>query len=155
MTATTDSAELGVTDSDGLPSRVSSRAAAASGLDARVGTRAPAHEPAETPTALTLGEYSRSWAANVRREFTPPNLWSQERPSLRASWLYARHGEQAGPDSTGRRMCQGSAWFAVPLRALALFVDWLAERPSRFLAAAVLYLVLAQCIPIAPEWLTF
>lgn len=155
MTATTDTSTMAPTDGDGLGSQVSSRDRAGSGADARVYTRAPAREPAETPTAPTLGEFSRSWAANVRKEFTPPNLWSQERPSLRASWLYARYGEQAAPGSAGRRMCRGSAWLAVPLRGLALFVDWLAERPSRFLAAAVLYLVLAQTIPIAPEWLTF
>lgn len=152
--SSTDGTTTDATDRDRLPSQVSSQVRPASGVQARVCPRAPAREAAQTPAAPTLGSFARAWAKGVRAEFPPPNLWSHARPSLRESWLYARHGGQAAAHGAGRRMCRGSAWLAVPLRAVALFTDWLAERPSRLLAAAVFYLVLAQIIPIAPAWLT-
>jgi hypothetical protein len=119
---------------------------------ANVSTAQRADNAKSNPPA-TAGEFLQVWWRGVAGEFTPPNLWTHSRPPLRESWLYAAYGKQAAEFGAGRQMSRAAAWIAIPLRALALWLDWCAERPSRFCVAAILYFVTAQFLPISPNWL--
>jgi hypothetical protein len=88
----------------------------------------------------------------VREAFTPPDIWSQERPSLSQIWAYATHGEWTNKTGLPRRAGKLDAiLIAVPLVALAYTIAWIAERPSRRIATVVLLVLLAQVPPLS--WL--
>lgn len=90
----------------------------------------------------SLGEHTRQWLGHV----TPPDLWRHGRPSLKASWVWAKHGTHLPDEELARLGSRVGAGITIPLRALLLYLDWLLERPSRFLAAALL--VTATCLAI-------
>jgi hypothetical protein len=102
---------------------------------------------ANTPI-VTVGEVF----GGVREAITPPDIWSQERPSLSQMWAYAAHGEWTNPKGAPRRVGQAyAAVVAFPVAGLAYLLAWVAERPSRLLAAIVLLVLLAQVPPLS--WL--
>lgn len=166
MTAT-DSGQLphaGVGGADGMQSAVQSRGDDTDpGLNARprVRTRessadtavlqdetAPGSDGNANTPIVTVGEVF----GGVREAFTPPDIWSQERPSLSQIWAYAAHGEWTNKTGLPRRAGQLDAIFiAVPLVALAYTIAWIAERPSRRIATVVLLVLLAQVPPLS--WL--
>lgn len=87
----------------------------------------------------------RDTATRMMAAFTPPDIWSEQRPCLRELWLYARHGTQAGTHGSARGWAR--AWavlVTLPLALTAYYLAWLAERPARFVAALLLYTVLAH-----------
>src|SRR5699024_1392822 len=83
---------------------------------------------------VSLSHHVSEWAKNI----TPPDLWRNGRPPLKRSWTWARHGQHMPNDDTARMGTQIGAWITLPLRAVCLYLDWLLERPSRAVFAAVL-----------------
>jgi hypothetical protein len=114
----------------------------------------PAGDNTTTPTPVvgaesapvSLGDYSREWADKVRTHWTPPELWATSRPPLQATWLWAIRGQHLPEQANVRLAARIGAIASIPFRALFLFLDWLFERWSRVLAAAVLILVVIQMI---------
>lgn len=90
---------------------------------------------------VSLSEHSRTWAGAARQWVRPPDLWHSERPSLKASWVWALHGEHLPDVDTARLGSRLGAGITIPIRAVLLYLDWLAERPSRLTAAALLVAV--------------
>jgi|SRR5699024_4679808 len=82
----------------------------------------------------SLSHSLSDWAA----AFTPPDLWRTGRPPLRTSWTWARHGQHMPNDDTARMGSKIGAYSTLPFRAVLLYLDWLLERPSRFVFATVL-----------------
>jgi hypothetical protein len=106
-----------------------------------------AAEPAES-AGPSLAERARAVAAAG----TPPDVWAADRPALRAVWAYARRGEWTTRTGVWRRAgCVYAFAVAVPVTALAYYLAWICERPSRLLAAALLLIVFAQIPPLS--WL--
>ncbi|MFC5268486.1 hypothetical protein ACFPJ1_40810 [Kribbella qitaiheensis] len=69
----------------------------------------------------------------------PPDIWSDDRPSLRKVWLYGVYGRWTHADGFAR--FAGAAYatvIALPLHALAYTALWIVERPARLAVAAVL-----------------
>lgn len=84
--------------------------------------------------------------------FSPPDIWSQERPSLQQVWAYATRGGWTRPDGVPRRFGQVYAVVvAFPVAAVAYSLAWAAERGSRLVALIVLLVLLAQVPPLS--WL--
>jgi hypothetical protein len=69
---------------------------------------------------------------------TPPDIWSDDRPSLRKIWLYARYGRWT--DASGPLRVAGAAWafVAMAVTTVLYLVGWIFERPARFAIAAAL-----------------
>lgn len=109
---------------------------------------APSSESTDAPPSVTWSEH----LAGARDVLTPPDIWSQERPSLSQVWAHATHGDWTRKTGLPRRAGQIDALFiAVPLVGLAYLLAWIVERPSRRIAAAVLLVLLAQVPPLS--WL--
>lgn len=90
--------------------------------------------------------------AGTRDAFTPPDIWSTDRPSLSHMWAYAAHGDWTSDTGMPRRAGQAYAVLvAVPVTAVTYVLAWAAERPSRLAAAIVLLILLSQVPPLA--WL--
>ena len=69
----------------------------------------------------------------------PPDIWSDDRPSLRKIWLYGVYGRWTHADGFAR--FAGAAYatvIALPLHAAAYFALWIVERPARLAVALVL-----------------
>lgn len=91
--------------------------------------------------------------ADTARGFSPPDIWSTDRPSLSQVWAYAARGDWTGESGLPRRAGQAYAVLvAVPVTAVTYLLAWAAERPSRLIAAVVLLVLLFRVPPLA--WLT-
>lgn len=88
------------------------------------------------------------WAA----VFTPPDIWSQDRPSLSKRWDYACRGEWTTKTGLPRRLGQVYAWYALTVSAVLLCLDWVVERFARHAVLVGLLYMLAQFPPLS--WLT-
>lgn len=109
---------------------------------------APAVDLDKHPAPVTWSDR----LAGVASGFTPPDIWSTDRPSLSLMWAYAAHGDWTGDTGLPRRAGQAYAVLvAVPVTAVTYLLAWAAERPSRLIAAIVLLVVLFQVPPLA--WL--
>lgn len=95
---------------------------------------------------ISIGEHASAWASDLRTDWTPPDLWTRGRPPLRDTWLWAVHGEHLPDHVQMGTGCQAAAWVLLPFRALFLSLDWIFERISRVLAAAVLLFAVLQLI---------
>ncbi|MFE0270466.1 hypothetical protein ACFWZ7_24785 [Nocardiopsis alba] len=95
-----------------------------------------------------LGERLATWA---RSSFVPPEIWSQDRPSLAKQLAYARQGLW-GPRTGWHRTAAQVVFWAVsfPTSVAAYALEWVGERPSRWIAAVVLISLIYQ-IPFVPE----
>lgn len=85
-------------------------------------------EPAE-PREPLLPRFTTYWQ--------PPDLWSDDRPSLRRIWLYVRYGRWT--DESGLLRVLGaldSFALVLPMHALLYTLLWVWERPARRLVAA-------------------
>lgn len=84
-------------------------------------------------------------ASRLRGVFSPPEIWSEKRPSLRDVWLYAKSGPWAAESGVWRAL---GKWYArviaLPTHAVGYYLLWILERPSRLFAAGLLYAVLTQ-----------
>ncbi len=91
--------------------------------------------------------------ADTARGFSPPDIWSTDRPSLSLMWGYAARGDWTTEAGLPRRAGQVYAVLvAVPVTAVTYLLAWAAERPSRLAAAIVLLVLLFRVPPLA--WLT-
>jgi len=72
----------------------------------------------------------------------PPDIWSDDRPSLRKLWLYGVYGKWTNVDGVWRTL--GAVWatFALGVHAVTYTANWLVERFPRF-AVAVTAITLA------------
>lgn len=110
---------------------------------------APAVDLNKHPTPVTWSDR----LADTARGFTPPDIWSTDRPSLSLLWAYAARGDWTGDTGLPRRAGQAYAVLvAVPVTAVTYLLAWAAERPSRLIAAVVLLVLLTRVPPLA--WLT-
>lgn len=109
---------------------------------------APAVDLDKHPASLTWSDR----LAGTARGFTPPDIWSSDRPSLSQMWAYAARGDWTGDTGLPRRAGQAYAvLIAVPVTAVTYLLAWAAERPSRLIAAVVLLVLLTRVPPLA--WL--
>jgi len=100
-------------------------------------------EPAE---AAVPAESSKSGLPTVHlpslseaaRLFTPPDIWSDDRPSLRKLWLYVRFGQWTRATGFARVAGTGYGLLSMAVHAVLYFALWIVERPARFLVAAVI-----------------
>lgn len=121
----------------------------------RAGAREDSGETAELPPHSAVTPRDRFYAALawVQATFTPPDIWSKERPSLRQIWEYAAHGEWTTPDGTPRTAGRAYAMVvALPGAALGYSIQWVTERVTRFAGASVLLFLLRHIPPLS--WLT-
>lgn len=90
------------------------------------------------PVTPTPVRYDIDWKDLVQ----PPDIWSDDRPSLRKIWLYGVYGKWTNVDGVWRVL--GAVWASIALavHAAAYTALWLVERFSRFVAAAVLITLL-------------
>jgi len=67
----------------------------------------------------------------------PPDIWSEDRPSLRKLWLYGVYGRWTHADGFVRFAgAVYAAAIAFPVHAIGYLALWITERPSRFFVAA-------------------
>lgn len=72
-----------------------------------------------------------TWA-QVAALVTPPDIWSEKRPSLRDIWLYARYGRWTDQTGILRVLGQIDAFVLVlPVHAVVYLGLWIWERPAR------------------------
>lgn len=108
-------------------------------------------ESPDTPD-VTASDYVAEIVEWSRSTFTPPDIWSTDRAALHKVWAYACHGEWTTDAGLTRTLGQIYALtVAVPLIAVCAATEWVVERPSRLVAAAVLLWLLSQVPPLA--WL--
>lgn len=75
--------------------------------------------------------------AQVAELVTPPDIWSDKRPSLRDLWLYGVYGRWT--HANGPVRFAGATYATVvafPLHAIGYSVLWIFERPARLLIAS-------------------
>lgn len=132
--------------SDARP-RVRTREGSGGSAQSQPGS-APDPGPDKHPETVTLSDR----LGGVVSGFTPPDIWSQDRPALSKVWAYAARGDWTGPDGAPRRVGQLYALLvAVPAVAVAYTLAWAAERGTRLTALIVLLILLSQVPPLA--WL--
>lgn len=95
---------------------------------------------------VSLAEHSKQWAEKTRQHWTPPDVWEKPRPPLKSAWLWARYGEHLPDDEAVRTASRVTAAIRLPFKALFLYLDWIFDRDSRVVAAAVLVLVVIQAV---------
>ncbi len=104
------------------------------------------------PTRVTLGDYAAETGTWVRSTFTPPDVWSQDRPALNRVWAYASRGEWTTDDGAFRKAGQVYALtVAFPAVGAAYLTAWVAERPTRLATVLILLILLTQVPPLS--WL--
>lgn len=112
------------------------------------GDSAPIVDLDKAPDLATLSDR----LAGVGSMFTPPDIWSQDRPSLSKVWAYATRGGWTGDTGLPRRAGQVYALLvALPVIAVCSLIEWSVERGSRMAAVIVLLVLLAQVPPL--NWL--
>lgn len=96
-------------------------------------TALPARHETETlPALLPTRE-------QVAALICPPDLWSDDRPSLRKVWLYGLYGRWTAADGFARWAGVTYAVAVVlPLTTALYMAQWVIERPARLLVAATL-----------------
>lgn len=104
------------------------------------------------PGKVTLSDYAAETGAWVRSTFTPPDVWSKDRPALSQVWAYASRGEWTTAEGAFRKAGQVYAiTVAFPVVAAAYITAWVAERPGRLATVLILLVLLTQVPPLS--WL--
>lgn len=98
-------------------------------------------------SAVTFSE----WIAGLKEWATPPDIVTEDRPSLQKTAAYAMRGEWTTSGGVYRRAGQAYMVFALVVKTACYSIDWVTERPTRLAAAAVLVWLLAQFPPLS--WL--
>lgn len=96
--------------------------------------RGPARAKDSPRTALTQRD---TWE-RVGRGLVPPQVWAEQRPSLADMWRYAAYGAYTSQTGVVRGLGKAYALLALAITAIAYYLAWLCERPSRLVAACVL-----------------
>ncbi|MCP2340187.1 hypothetical protein [Actinomadura rupiterrae] len=73
--------------------------------------------------------------------WTPPDIWSHDRPSLERVWAYAARGAWTTPSGALRWLGRLYAVPAAVVIGLLYGLAWIVERPSRLIAALALLAV--------------
>ncbi|OLT26578.1 hypothetical protein BJF83_20660 [Nocardiopsis sp. CNR-923] len=95
-----------------------------------------------------LGERLGRWA---KESFVPPEIWSTDRPSLSKQLAYAREGAWGPKKGWHRTAAQVAFWgVSFPTSAAAYAIEWIGERPSRWVVALILLSLLYQ-LPYVPQ----
>lgn len=96
-------------------------------------------DPAPTPPPAIVEQHEPikldiDWKGLVQ----PPDIWTDDRPSLRKLWLYGVYGKWTNVDGVWRAL--GACWatLALSVHAIAYTALWIVERFSRFAIATVL-----------------
>ena len=126
--------------------------------DPNASVRAPARESLESTAQSTpqsavtqRDEFWDVWGW-IKDWATPPAIWTDGSEPLEQEWAYACRGEWTSKDGIPRTAGQVySLLVAMPVLAVAKYVEWVVKRPSRHAAAWVLLFVLAQFPPVS--WL--
>jgi hypothetical protein len=93
--------------------------------------------PDPEPVSSALPAVHLPSMSQVGDLIVPPDIWSDDRPSLRKLWLYGVYGRWTRADGVVRVL--GALYatvIAMPFHALTYLANWIVERPARFLAAA-------------------
>ncbi len=86
-----------------------------------------------------------------RAEFLPPQIWSEDRPSLKKQYTYAREGAWGPKKGWARKAALACFWaVSFPTSIAAYSIEWVGERPTRWITALVL-LSLTYQLPYVPE----
>lgn len=113
----------------------------------------PGHT-SETPShAENVRNRMDAVTSRLRTEFTPPDVWSKPRPSLREITHYGRYGQQIPDDGLARAASVAWSWLATVNATVAYAWQWVTERPSRTTVALVL-VTLAALVPTTRAVLT-
>jgi len=95
----------------------------------------PDPEPAQTVSGLPAVHLPSM--GQVADLIVPPDIWSDDRPSLRKLWLYGVYGRWTQASGPVRVLgALYAALFAMPITTALYVLAWIVERPSRFIAAA-------------------
>lgn len=97
---------------------------------------------------VTLRDSLRGPVDRSRAYWVPPRLLTDPPPTMAALSAYAHRGGYTRQDGPARRL--GVAWFAcvaLPTVLVCRYVAWFAERPGRWLAAALVWQALIRSTP--------
>jgi len=113
----------------------------------RAGTRA---RDAEQPAYAAVGDerseldLATDFFSRALTFWTPPEIWSEPRPSLSQVAAYAWRGEWTGQDTPSRTFGRlYAALVSIPAHAIAYVVLWLVERPARIAVTGLLSLLVS------------
>lgn len=121
-------------------SPVTASASTPTGLDT---AQARAEQVLGTPAApVTLTEHAHAVADELRRAWTPPDVWRTGLPPLQEVWQHALFGEHLPDDPRLRKLAQAEAALRLPVLALLYWAAWVFRRGSRVLVAALLTLAI-------------
>lgn len=118
------------------------------------GAREGSGETAELPPQSAVAPRDQFYAGLgwVRDTFTPPDIVSKDRPSLRKIWAHADRGEWTTADGVIRNAGRVWALTVAPLGAvLGYSVQWVTERFTRLAGCGVLLFLLTHIPPLS--WL--
>ncbi|GAA5038601.1 hypothetical protein [Actinopolymorpha pittospori] len=113
--------------------------------EARAGAREASSGGSVAPgrTCRAAAKRLASLAGGMR----PPEVWENQRPSLREIWHYAAYGQWTGQGTAGRILgITYAVVIAIPSLTLGYYALWVLERPARLVAA----LVLATLVALTP-----
>jgi hypothetical protein len=114
---------------------------------AREDTRPAAQSSAqsEPENAVTMGDRFRGWLA----QFSPPDIVTEDRPSLRKAWAYYKRGGWTVEDGAPRRAGMAFGWFVIVKKTLLYQIDWVTDRPATLTVATALFVLLDQFPPLS------
>ncbi|MEN3308826.1 MAG: hypothetical protein V7603_5028 [Micromonosporaceae bacterium] len=124
------------------PRRTPGPAPASATASATEGPRPPVADAEPADSGFSLG----SWLSDaLGRYWMPPALWSQPAASLDDLSAYAHCGEWTSKHGALRAL--GIGWWRViglPITAACRRIEWVAQRPGRFLTVFALFVLVAR-----------
>lgn len=93
--------------------------------------------PDPEPAVPAVPAVSLPSPAQIFDFVAPPDIWSDDRPSLRKLWFYGVYGRWT--QATGFVRVLGALYasmVAMPFHTLTYLANWIVERPGRLLIAA-------------------
>lgn len=120
------------------------RVATVTALPQRVQDTVPAVvEQVETPEQTEVEDLGPSLWSRFLEYWQPPDIWSDDQPSLRKEWLYAKYGKWTSKTGALRVAGCVDAYVVIALFAVIDTLKWIVKRPGRrFIAAIVVALVI-------------
>lgn len=93
--------------------------------------------PDPEPVAPAQPAVSLPSPAQIFDFVVPPDIWSDDRPSLRKLWLYGVYGRWT--QASGFVRVAGALYasvIAMPFHIVTYLANWIVERPARLLVVA-------------------
>lgn len=99
-------------------------------------------DPEPEPVASGLPVPHLPSMSQVADLIVPPDIWSDDRPSLRKLWLYAVYGRWTR--ASGPIRVAGAIYGAVAMAftTVLYLLAWIVERPARLAVATALYFLI-------------